>query len=113
MAEYQLYCFAQSGNSYRAALMLKLIGADWQPVFVDFFRGGVQRSADYRTDINEMGEAPTPGFSARAADTDNARKTPNKTAPADRVHLPGMAFGRTFIVKTFIMACLPRHGSPN
>jgi glutathione S-transferase len=58
MAEYQLYCFAQSGNSYRAALMLKLIGADWQPVFVDFFRGGVQRSADYRTDINEMGEAP-------------------------------------------------------
>jgi hypothetical protein len=22
MAEYQLYCFAQSGNSYRAALML-------------------------------------------------------------------------------------------
>ena len=58
MAEYQLYCFAQSGNSYRAALMLKLIGADWQPVFVDFFRGGVQRSADYRTNINEMGEAP-------------------------------------------------------
>ena len=23
MAEYQLYCFAQSGNAYRAALMLK------------------------------------------------------------------------------------------
>ncbi len=22
MAEYQLYCFAQSGNAYRAALML-------------------------------------------------------------------------------------------
>ena len=45
MAEYQLYCFAQSGNSYRAALMLKLIGADWQPVFVDFFASGVQRTA--------------------------------------------------------------------
>jgi glutathione S-transferase len=58
MAEYQLYCFAQSGNSYRAALILKLIGADWQPVFVDFFKGGVQRSADYRDNINEMGEAP-------------------------------------------------------
>jgi hypothetical protein len=27
MAEYQLYGFAQSGNSYRAALMLNLIGA--------------------------------------------------------------------------------------
>ena len=58
MAEYQLYCFAQSGNSYRAALMLKLIGADWEPVFVDFFASGVQRTAGYRTDINEMGEAP-------------------------------------------------------
>ena len=31
MAEYQLHCFAQSGNAYRAALMLNLIGADWQP----------------------------------------------------------------------------------
>ena len=40
MPEYQLYCFAQSGNAYRAALMLNLIGADWQPVHVDFFRGG-------------------------------------------------------------------------
>jgi glutathione S-transferase len=58
MAEYQLYCFAQSGNSYRAALMLELIGADWEPVFVDFFAGGVQRTADYRANINEMGEAP-------------------------------------------------------
>ena len=24
MSEYQLYCFAQSGNAYRAALMLNL-----------------------------------------------------------------------------------------
>ena len=40
MPEYQLYCFAQSGNAYRAALMLNLIGADWQPVYVDFFKGG-------------------------------------------------------------------------
>jgi glutathione S-transferase len=58
MAEYQLYCFAQSGNSYRAALMLNLIGANWQPVFVDFFAGGVQRSPQFRTEVNEMGEAP-------------------------------------------------------
>src|SRR5260221_59512 len=36
MAEYQLYCFAQSGNAYRAALMLNLIGADWHLAhFVD------------------------------------------------------------------------------
>jgi glutathione S-transferase len=40
MSEYQLYCFAQSGNAYRAALMLNLIGADWEPIYVDFFKGG-------------------------------------------------------------------------
>jgi hypothetical protein len=54
MAEYQLYCFAQSGNAYRAALMLNLIGADWQPIFVDFFKAGVQRTAEYRSDVNEI-----------------------------------------------------------
>jgi len=58
MAEYELYCFAQSGNAYRAALMLNLIGADWKPVWVDFFKGLVQRTPGYREDINEMGEAP-------------------------------------------------------
>ena len=26
MAEYELYCFAQSGNAYRAALMLNPVG---------------------------------------------------------------------------------------
>src|SRR5437763_804790 len=58
MPEYQLYCFAQSGNCYRAALMLNLIGADWKPVFVDFFAGGETRTPKYRAEINEMGEAP-------------------------------------------------------
>ena len=46
------------GNAYRAALMLNLIGADWQPVFVDFFGKGVQRSPEWRNSVNEMGEAP-------------------------------------------------------
>ncbi len=58
MSEFQLYCFAQSGNAYRAALMLNLIGADWEPVWIDFFGKGVQRTAEYRTDVNEMGEVP-------------------------------------------------------
>ena len=58
MSEYKLHCFAQSGNAYRAALMLNLIHADWEPVFVDFFGKGVQRTPEWRTDINEMGEAP-------------------------------------------------------
>ncbi|RDV01946.1 glutathione S-transferase family protein [Undibacter mobilis] len=58
MADYQLYCFAQSGNAYRAALMLNLIGAKWEPVWIDFFGAGVQRSPEYRGDVNEMGEVP-------------------------------------------------------
>ena len=58
MPEYQLYCFAQSGNAYRAALMLNLIGADWKPVYVDFFKGGETRTPKYRAEVNEMGEVP-------------------------------------------------------
>jgi len=58
MAEYQLYCFAQSGNAYRAALMLNLVGADWEPIWIDFFGAGVQRTPEYRTKVNEMGEVP-------------------------------------------------------
>ncbi len=58
MAEYELYCFAQSGNAYRVALMLNLIGADWKPVFVDFFKGGETRTPNYRAEVNEMGEVP-------------------------------------------------------
>ena len=57
MAEYQLYCFAQSGNSYKAALMLALLGARWKPIHVDFFQGET-RSARYRQNVNEMGEVP-------------------------------------------------------
>jgi glutathione S-transferase len=62
MAEYKLYCFAQSGNAYRAALMLNLTGADWEPVWVDFFKSGVQRTPEFRADVNEMGEAPVLAF---------------------------------------------------
>ena len=58
MSEYQLYCFAQSGNAYRAALMLSLIGADWEPVWYDFFGTAPQRTPEFRAAINEMGEAP-------------------------------------------------------
>ncbi len=57
MSEYQLYCFAQSGNAYRAALMLNLVGADWTPIFVDFFNGET-RKPQFRTQVNEMGEVP-------------------------------------------------------
>ncbi|HXX86134.1 MAG TPA: glutathione S-transferase [Casimicrobiaceae bacterium] len=56
MAEYTLYCFAQSGNCYKAALALQLAAADWAPRFVDYF-GGETRTPAYRA-INVMGEAP-------------------------------------------------------
>jgi glutathione S-transferase len=56
MAEYTLYCFAQSGNAYKAALALELAGADWVPRFVDYFNGET-RTPEYRA-INVMGEAP-------------------------------------------------------
>ncbi|MEO8305249.1 MAG: glutathione S-transferase [Betaproteobacteria bacterium] len=56
MAEYTLYCFAQSGNAYKTALALTLAGADWAPRFVDYF-GGETRTPAYRA-INAMGEVP-------------------------------------------------------
>jgi glutathione S-transferase len=65
MAEYQLYCFAQSGNAYRAALMLNLIGADWEPLYVDFFGKAEQRTPEYRQNVNEMGEIPVLVHGAR------------------------------------------------
>jgi glutathione S-transferase len=58
MSDFQLYCFAQSGNAYRAALMLNLIGADWEPVWYDFFGTAPQRAPEFREAVNEMGEAP-------------------------------------------------------
>jgi glutathione S-transferase len=56
MAEYFLYGFAQSGNSYKAALYLELAAAEWTARFVDFFNGET-RTPEYRK-INVMGEVP-------------------------------------------------------
>jgi glutathione S-transferase len=52
----KLYCFGESGNSYKAALTLELCGIAWEPVFVDFF-GGETRTPAFRQ-LNVMGEAP-------------------------------------------------------
>ena len=54
MAEYTLYCFAQSGHS--SCIGACTCGADWAPRWVDYF-GGETRSPAYRA-INETGEAP-------------------------------------------------------
>lgn len=57
MAEFKLHCFAQSGHSYKSALMLACCGADWEPVWIDFFNGE-SRKPEWRDAYNEMGEAP-------------------------------------------------------
>ncbi len=56
MSEFVLYCFAQSGNAYKPALMLSLCGADWTARYVDYF-GGETRQPEYRA-RNVMGEVP-------------------------------------------------------
>ncbi len=52
----KLTCFGESGNAYKAALTLELTGYDWEPVWIDFFRGGA-RSPEFLA-LNPMGEAP-------------------------------------------------------
>ncbi len=57
MAEYTLHCFGESGNAYKAALMLELSRCDWAPIWVDYFNGET-RKAEFRAGTNEMGEVP-------------------------------------------------------
>jgi len=57
MAEYRLYCFGESGNCYKPALMLQLSGMDWEQIHVEYFNGET-RSEEYRGTVNEMAEAP-------------------------------------------------------
>jgi len=52
----KLYCFGESGNSYKAALTMQLADFEWEPVFVDYFNGETRTPA-FRA-LNEMGEAP-------------------------------------------------------
>lgn len=56
MADIKLYCFGESGNAYKAALPLTLSGLEWDPIFVDFFKG--EARSDANKEINEMGEVP-------------------------------------------------------
>lgn len=57
MREYRLHGFKESGNAYKAALMLELCGCDWEMVWVDYFNGQTRGEA-FRAEVNEMGEAP-------------------------------------------------------
>lgn len=57
MSEYNLHCFANSGNSYKVALFLAFSQQNWTPVFVDYFEGAT-RSDQFRRDLNAQGECP-------------------------------------------------------
>ncbi len=52
----KLYCFGESGNSYKAALTLTLCDIAWEPVYLDFFNGAA-RKPSFR-EMNVMAEAP-------------------------------------------------------
>jgi len=56
MVDYTLKCFLESGNAYKAALMLQLCQADWKAEWVDFFNGE-NRSDEFRA-MNSMAEVP-------------------------------------------------------
>lgn len=54
---YRLHCFAQSGNAFKVAFMLRALGVPFETATLDFFKD-VSRTADWRAEFNELGEAP-------------------------------------------------------
>jgi glutathione S-transferase len=52
-----LIAFCESGNAYKAALMLELSGADWEPHRVAFFTGQT-RSPEFRAERHGRGAGP-------------------------------------------------------
>ena len=57
MPAYRLHYFPESGNSFKIALMLTLCGQTFEPIWTDF-GGGMTRTAEWRSAVNEMGEIP-------------------------------------------------------
>jgi glutathione S-transferase len=57
---YKLHAFAQSGNTFKVALLLQALRQPWTPIHLPFeeFAKGVQRSDAWRQDVNPMGEIP-------------------------------------------------------
>jgi len=57
---YKLHAFAQSGNTYKVALLLQALRQPWIPLHLPFeeFAKGIQRSDAWRNDVNPMGEIP-------------------------------------------------------
>ena len=54
---YRLHGFCQSGNTFKVALLLRLLDQAWEPVHVDYLRG-ITHDPRWRESANEMGEVP-------------------------------------------------------
>ncbi|MES3003817.1 MAG: glutathione S-transferase family protein [Pseudomonadota bacterium] len=54
---YKLHGFAQSGNCFKVAFLLRTLNQAWEPVFVDYLQG-VTKGEGWRGSMNEMGEIP-------------------------------------------------------
>jgi glutathione S-transferase len=54
---YRLHCFAQSGNCFKVAFLLRALGVPYESVYVDYL-AGTTRESSWREKANEMGEVP-------------------------------------------------------
>ena len=56
----KLHGFAQSGNTFKVAFLLRALGVPWQPVAMSMadFAAGATRDAAWREGVNAMGEVP-------------------------------------------------------
>jgi glutathione S-transferase len=56
----KLHGFAQSGNTFKVAFLLRALGLPWQavPMSLADFAAGATRDPDWRLGINAMGEVP-------------------------------------------------------
>jgi glutathione S-transferase len=87
MSAYKLHCNGTSGNSYKIALYLNCADLAWEAVGVDF-AAGVTREANWRADMNEMGEVPILEVAGRRMSQSGAillwlAETTGRFAPAD------------------------------
>src|SRR3954447_21793253 len=66
----KLHGFAQSGNTFKVAFLLRALDVPWQPVAMQFaeFAGGATRDPAWRESVNAMGEVPV-------LEDDDGRKT--------------------------------------
>ena len=106
----KLHCFGESGNSYKAALTLELAGLDWEPVFVDFFRGAAR--TDAYQNLNIMAEAPVleqGDFTCRNRVQFNNGWSTRQANWAERLRIDTKCCAGCFLT---ITRCLRRPGLP-